>query len=769
MASLYVDDKFKNSSFANPSDDVSPVLKQTKPGWSLAKLKYIYSAHLNGQSGIPYNFQSKIDTLRAYAFGQQDPNIYKPYFSADLGSQPELATSVDTTGSAQSKNNKGRKHFMDVDFESIFSPAPKYINNLIGRFSRIDYDITVKAVDSRSSGDREWKKWSVWAKSVSAPFLQEIDQARGIPAGTKEELPQTLEELSIYESLGRFKLAYEVAMEKCLQFTDELSDEPELQKRVVLDLITANVGGHIDEVGDDGLVRHKYIDPKDLIIQYSPRELFDKTEYFAYVKDFTVADLRNKLPHLTEQEIMTLARGYCGRYGNPSSLTERMSDVDDRYDYDAFHVPVLYGAWISTDSKYYTTRTKGDLKITGEELPDETGRVKIKNSETRKTKTQYLKTIYEGYWVIGTDYVFDFGRMTDVPFDMKTREVRLPIHVYKIKGKSIVELMIPMLDQCQMTYLRLQNAIAKAPPSGLKIDIGKLKNMTMGKVTWTPLDLIKLYTQTGHLLYNSSVTKGQFIPPGGGSGDPGKAVEELTGGIGTALTDAVQSFEMAFASLSELTGIDRASAVSAQDARTSAAATKIAAAGTSDTLYPILSAWANIKRTAAECAALRIQSRCSIEDSPYEPIIGLAGVMAIRQAASTPPIYYGIIMKAKPTDEERTEILSTATESLKAGLLTFSQYEFVAEALTRGGTLNETRAYIAFHEKQAREQAQTAGLQNQQMDTEKQAMLAQKKIEGELAVIDRQSQADILLARIETDEKIRFTKETAGFASQNPK
>jgi hypothetical protein len=126
-------------------------------------------------------------------------------------------------------------------------------------------------------------------------------------------------------------------------------------------------------------------------------------------------------------------------------------------------------------------------------------------------------------------------------------------------------------------------------------------------------------------------------------------------------------------------------------------------------------------------------------------------------------------MKAKPTDEERTEILGTATEALKAGLLTFSQYEFVSEALTRGGTLNETRAYIAFHEKQAREQAQTAGLQNQQMDTEKQAMLAKMKTDGEMALIARQSEADILLARIEADEKIRFVKETAGFASQNPK
>jgi hypothetical protein len=143
--------------------------------------------------------------------------------------------------------------------------------------------------------------------------------------------------------------------------------------------------------------------------------------------------------------------------------------------------------------------------------------------------------------------------------------------------------------------------------------------------------------------------------------------------------------------------------------------------------------------------------------------------MAIRQAASTPPIYYGIIMKAKPTEEERAEILGAAAEALKAGLLSFSQYEFVSEALTRGGTLNETRAYIAFHEKQAREQSQSAGLENQKMDTEKQAMLAKLKTDGEMAVIARQSEADILLARIETDEKIRFTKETAGFTSQNSK
>jgi hypothetical protein len=228
---------------------------------------------------------------------------------------------------------------------------------------------------------------------------------------------------------------------------------------------------------------------------------------------------------------------------------------------------------------------------------------RVKKREGRETTPRYLKTIREGKWIVGTEMVFDYGKMNDVPFDFKTREPVLPIHVYKIKGKSVVENMVPMLDQVQMTYLRLQNAIAKAAPSGLKIDIGKMQGLTMGSKKWSPLDLIRLYTQTGHMLYNSSMVKGE-LTSGVMSSDPGKAIEELKGGIGNAVQDAISSFEMAFQLMSELTGIDRVSAVSSQDPRTSAAETRIAAAGTSDTLYSIFSAWLKMYEDASKCACL---------------------------------------------------------------------------------------------------------------------------------------------------------------------
>ena len=320
--------------------------------------------------------------------------------------------------------------------------------------------------------------------------------------------------------------------------------------------------------------------------------------------------------------------------------------------------------------------------------------------------------------------------------------------------------MIPMLDQIQMTYLKLQNAIAKAPPTGLKIDIGKTKKVVMNGMSFGPLDLIKLYTQSGHMIYDSSITEGQIVP-GFPTQDPGKAIEQLVGGSGTAISEAVQSWEMAFQAISEITGIDRASTSSRQAPRTSATETQLAAEGTLDTLQPILDSWLHMTKRAGECAALRIQSRCLLDEPPYLSVIGEVGVQAIKQAGSTPPVHYGIMIKPKPTLQEQADILRTATEALKVGALTFSQYMFVKDVLSSGGGLNYAQQYIAYQEQQFQKSQAENARAAQEADTQKQLVTSEAKTNGEIIKQTEISRLKIGEITHETNEKIRFERETA--------
>ena len=64
--------------------------------------------------------------------------------------------------------------------------------------------------------------------------------------------------------------------------------------------------------------------------------------------------------------------------------------------------------------------------------------------------------------------------------------------------KSMVNSCIGFADQLQLTHLKIQQAIAKAKPDGIIIDIEGLENVQLGKGgELQPLELHDIYEQTG--------------------------------------------------------------------------------------------------------------------------------------------------------------------------------------------------------------------------------------------------------------------------------
>jgi len=763
---FYVNNDYKGKGFVRPSDDTPPPMKEKAP-YNLAWAKYIYGSHMDGVSGIPYNWNTKINNLRAYAHGRQSTNLYKKWFSQNVINNPNEVSATDNNSDQNNQIQNARKHYMDVDFEQIFSPAPKYMNYLIGKFAKIDIEPTVQAIDERSGAEKETKKWGLWAKKFTQQDFSEIDAIRGVPQEEPEYMPQTLEELAMYENMGHFKMVYEIGMEKSLQFTNQISQEKKLRKKIVRDLITANVGAYLDYVDSDGIVKYQYVDPSNLIIEYGDKNVFDSARYFGTVIGYRIPDIRRKFPNMDEKDIEKLARTFVGSYSNPDTVNASYDEANGVFGYDEFNIPVLKYSFLTVNKQYFQNRvTKSGDTIRARVGYKENGSLNVRKNDAQSMQEMFHECVYEGCWIIGTDLVFDHGKMNDIPYDPKYKKARLPIHVCKLEGKSIVEQMMPLLDQIQMTFLRLQNAIAKAPPSGLKIDIGKMKKLSMHGKKWGPRDLIRLYTQTGHMLYDSSVSEGQ-IDPNIRPTDPGKAIEELKGGVGSAISDAIQSFEFCFGSISEMTGIDRASVVSAQPDRTSATETKVAAAGSSDTLFTIVDGLVEILKSGAECAALRIQSRCLIDDSPYVAVIGKQAVEAIKIAGSMPPVYYGINITVQPTSDDKEEIKSAAQLALKSGSLSMPQYLFLVDSLNSGGGLNYAMAYLNYQNAQLTKQSQDAALANQNADTEKQAMLANQKAEADANSQMMKGKIDMDVYTHKTNEDIRKEFAIRGLQTAN--
>jgi hypothetical protein len=80
--------------------------------------------------------------------------------------------------------------------------------------------------------------------------------------------------------------------------------------------------------------------------------------------------------------------------------------------------------------------------------------------------------------------------------------------------KSLVDGCTGFADMLQITHLKLQQAIAKAKPDGLVIDIEGLENVELGKGgELQPLELHDIYEQTGVFYYRSKNPEGGFQNP----------------------------------------------------------------------------------------------------------------------------------------------------------------------------------------------------------------------------------------------------------------
>ena len=138
----------------------------------------------------------------------------------------------------------------------------------------------------------------------------------------------------------------------------------------------------------------------------------------------------------------------------------------------------------------------------------------------RKPHKMEVGCLYGGTFVIGTEKMFGYGKKTNVPKNLHDlSRVNLSYSVVatnfrRMMPKSLVESCTGFADMLQLTHLKIQQAIAKAKPDGLIIDIEGLENVQLGKGgELEPLEIHDIYEQTGVFYYRSKNPEGGFQNP----------------------------------------------------------------------------------------------------------------------------------------------------------------------------------------------------------------------------------------------------------------
>ena len=77
----------------------------------------------------------------------------------------------------------------------------------------------------------------------------------------------------------------------------------------------------------------------------------------------------------------------------------------------------------------------------------------------------------------------------------------------RMTNKPLIETMIPSIKQMQLAYLKIQGIIANAAPDGYSVDIAGMADVDLGngKGALQPLELIRIYKQTGIIFHKGRV------------------------------------------------------------------------------------------------------------------------------------------------------------------------------------------------------------------------------------------------------------------------
>lgn len=739
-----------DTQFPFPSHNVDPA-KKNEAAWCLAWNQSIFYRYIKNRTAFNYDQGWFFQQLRSYAAGLQDTNKYK---------KPLLGKGKDGTAEWE------RKGWRNVNWE-IFSPMPKYLRSLIGKFDSIEHNLLVKALDKRSGDEREDKMWGAWYDTQFQKEMQSLSMSAGAQQEQPAIMPESLDELQLFNEMGGFKVKAEISMKKALDHTEEISDVRELKRKIIEDGINLNIMAFRDYY-DPITCKQKYgyIDPAKMVVQYSRKNNFKDGNFWGYYEDYSIAELR-VLTGADETQLYNVAKkwgtynGVNNSFWSWSNFEQYFDAGTNRYAYDDFKVTVFHAEWFSSDKRYKTTKTKANGEVMS--YVEDFG--KSYNTEKRKTKVTEALNVYHCSWVIDTEFVWDYGKVPDTPRESK-KTPSLSLHAYKLPGKSITETARPILDQIQLCWLQLQNALAAAAPKGFAIEYTALQNVNLGDRNMKPNELIKMYNQTGRLVYRAVTVQGKII-------HQGTPIHELPGGIGEFLNESIAMLNMHFNFLVELMGLERFGGTGGGEQ--TATEVQLSVAATNDATKLLYSGWLNMRESAAKNSCSRIQSLVKYNKDCYDayyPVLGEANLEVLKLGESMTADQWGLSFKARPTDKMLAEINQAAVEAMKVGKngqpgISFPQY-LTLLSLLEDGNVEYARAVLSRMISKAEQQAEATAQERIKLQGEeirKQSIVAEEekrktmKLEAQLKMASTAIEA-IFSEKAAQSEAIRSFQQT---------
>jgi len=765
---MAIDTDFPYSAF--PSDFIDPQLKKQKK-YNIDYAKAAYYEYVKDAQLLTTTRRNDFIDNRLYAEANQNNTKYKKFFTF------------------RDEADKRDVSFANLDY-SIVSPIPGYRDIVLSYLEKLEYDVDFVAIDPISDNTRNQEVYKKWAEKMLQGIFQreEINAQIGNP---DEVYPETKEELEIFKNMG-FKLKWEIAMKGIVDLDFYENGWVEIKRKVLEDLFDCGIAGTREFSTKEGRHILRYVDPVNLYVRQTRDKECKNSNSIGEVFEMTLSELVAQAgDQFTEAEYKQIAKLSYLPYTNTIANLDFV-DTDTLQSgswlswfttrYGDYKIKIFDLAWFSFDKYFYEKKVNahgsemlyekpfghkirnyeyesemvdGKMKYSkkdadsGEitDIPEKAYMNEVQQSKgsERRIITENRKMVYGAKWIVGTDFVYDYGLQYDLPRDPMPngKDTNLPFHIYRLNNKSIIERAKPLADAFMLSWLKIQNAKAKARPKGIMIELDSLENMTIAGKSFTPLQALAVYDQTGNMIYKGT---GQF-----GDATRHTPVQELTGGMGQEYAELIGDLNYSINMIQNLTGFNAIFLAQSPDPNQPVKTAQLAVQATNNALYPISQALRNIHIRTVKSTACRFQIMSKYRGlKGYDQAIN-EGMLKVIEYADDMSLYnYGIKVVARPTDEQKAAIEGAAIQAMNTrdetgqGEITFSDYLFIKRILD-GGNMKYAEAVLAHRKNKRMAEKHQRAIQLQQENGKIQIQSAQ--------MAEEEKRKSITIA---TDEAIRL-------------
>jgi hypothetical protein len=460
-------------------------------------MRTAYGQWINGYGGFSQKQrQTRFDYNKAYAQGMQPMQEFLDYLDIN-GQQP----------------------YSNIDFTPLPIAIP-LLQRIKDRFNQRIEKIRCNSIDPVSISKKNKAKMDAKFRMEFKDQIAQIEQQSGVQLEDPDAFtPEDTEELDVHFGFT-YKQREEVMMEQGIDLVLYDNQWTEIKNSILDDLLIYGFSGTKTNIDNNGRIKIRRINPYNLVLSYSERSDMNDLEWVGEVFYMSITDVRQQYPgKISEEELFNLSKSMVGKFNNPASFTftwnYQYANALSR-PYDSFRVPVLQ---LSLKTLYNITYEKNEDRF-GKTILDKT--VKVKDGKDYvKSKPFYVE--YEGAWICDTNYLLHWGVANNMvkPND-NLQECILPYTIYmynnnRMTNKPVIETIIPSIKQMQLAHLQIQKIVSQAAPDGYTVDIAGMADVDLGngKGALQPMELIRIYKQTGVIFYKGQVddTEGNSRPP----------------------------------------------------------------------------------------------------------------------------------------------------------------------------------------------------------------------------------------------------------------